>query len=248
MAGMYLTWGDYTHDGGEVYYTRTRRPKYSRVGKREGYREVWTIKGDLRDSDTSALRTKIANLEAAYKGHGRDLTFRYEDGTATQDALSSSATLNGTRVLDFSWLSGVTLAQGHFGSKTQHVYTRAYQIVVHGEILDPEINIVFFTHSVKLLGLGGFDYVVQESLAGPPITQITKLQTGFGAMQMGMAIGLLSNPSPAAPMFGAPLPKQSSVEYDYPLVVGANYLTYWTTRWRFVFAGINAFSGLPTGF
>lgn len=248
MAGMYLTWGGYTHDGGEVYYTRTRRPKYSRVNKREGYREVWSIKGDLRADSAALLAPKVTALEAAYKDHGRDLTFRHENGDATQDQLQSSTTINGTRVLDFSWLSGVTLAQGHFGSQTQHVYTRAYQIVVQGEILDPEINIVFFTHTIKLLGLGGFDYVVQESLGGPPITQITKLQTGFGAMQMGMAIGLLSAPSQAAPMFGVPLPKASSVEYDYPLVVGANFSTYHATRWRYVYAGVNAFFGLPTGF
>lgn len=248
MAGMYLTWGDYTHAGGEVYYTRTRRPKYSRLNKREGYREVWSIKGDLLDSSASGLATKIALLEAAYKDHGRDLTFRFEDGTATQDALVSSSTLNGTRVLDFSWLSGVTLSQGHFGSMTQHVYTRAYQIVVQGEILDSEFNIVFFTHSVRLLGLGGLDYVVQESLAGPPITQVTKLQTGFGAMQTGMAIGLNSHPAPSAPMFAVPQPKASSVEYDYPLVIGQNFNTYFTTRWRYIFAGINAFSGFPTGF
>jgi hypothetical protein len=248
MAGMYLTWGGYTHAGSEVYYTRTRRPKYSRIGKREGYKEVWSIKGDLVDSSAAGLIPKIAALEAAYKDHGRDLTFRYEDGTATQDALISSATLNGTRVLDFSWLSGVTLAQGHFGSKTQHVYTRAYQIVVSGDILDSEINVVFFTHSIRLLGLGGFDYVVQESLAGPPITQITKLQTGFGAMQTGIAIGLLTYPSPAALMFGNPLPKLSSVEYSAPLVFGANWNTYFKTEWRFVYAGVNAFSGLPTGF
>ena len=101
MAGMYLTWGDYTHDGQSLYYTRLRRPKYSRVGKREGYREIWTINGDLLASDASSLATKIAALETAYKDHGRDLTFRFEDGTATQDALQSSATLNGTRVLQF---------------------------------------------------------------------------------------------------------------------------------------------------
>jgi hypothetical protein len=247
MAGMYLTWGGYSHDGSEVYYTRTRRPKYSRVGRREGYREVWSIRGDLRDTDTSALKVKISNLEAAYKDHGRDLIFRYEDGTATQDQLISSQTLNGTRVVDFSWLSGVTMGQGHFGSQTQHVYTRAFQIVIQGEILDPEINVVFFSHSVRY-GTGGFDYVDMESIAGPPIRQVTKLQTAFPAVQVGMAIGLLSHPAPAAPMFGQAKPKASSVEYDYPLVLGANFSTYFCTKWKYIFTGVNALSGLPGGF
>ena len=247
MAGMYLTWGDYTHAGGEVYYTRTRRPKYSRMGRREGYKEVWSIKGDLRDTDTSVLQTKIAALESAYKESGRDLTFRYENGSETQDKMLSSQTLNGTRVLDFTWLSGVTLSQGHFGSMTQHVYTRAYQVVVHGDILDSEFDVVFFTHTVSL-GTGGFDYVDQESISGPPIRQITKLQTAFPAIQTGVAIGLLGPPSPAAPMFGQPKPKLSHVEKGFPLVIGANFSTYHTTRWRYVFTGVNSLVGLPTGF
>lgn len=246
MAGMYLTWGPYTHDGGEVSYTRTRRPKYSRVNKREGYREVWSIRGDLLAADSSALATKIADLEAAYKEHGRDLTFRYENGTATQDFLSSGSTINGTRVLDFTWLSDVTSGPRHFGSGTQHVYARAYSIVVQGEILDPEINVVFFTHSVQY-GTGGFDYVDQESLAGPPVRQVTCLQTAVPAVQIGMAIGLTSHPSPATPMFGQPKPRASNVDYGYPLVIGANYSTYFTTRWRYVFTGINSIV-FPVGF
>lgn len=247
MAGMYLTWGDYTHDGGEVSYTRTRRPKYSRVGKREGYREIWSIRGDLMDPDTTTLRTKIANLEAAYKDHGRDLTFRYENGDATQDVLLSGQTLNQTRVVDFTWLSDVTHGPKHFGSKIQHVYARAYSIVVMGEILDAEINVVFFAHSVQY-GTGGFDYVDQESLAGPPIRQVTKLQTAFPAVQTGMAIGLLSHPAPATPMFGQPKPKASSVTFEYPMVVGANFSTYFVTRWKYLFTGVNSLSGFPTGF
>ncbi len=246
MAGMYLTWGPYTHDGGEVSYTRSRRPKYSRIGKREGYREVWVINGDLLDTSQSALQTKIANLEAAYKDFGRDLTFRYENGTATQDSLISSQTLNGTRVLDFAWQSGVAAGPRSFGSMTQHVYTRKYQVVVVGDILDAEINVVFFSHSVQY-GTGGFDYVDQESLAGPPVRQVTKLQTAIPAVQIGMAIGLLGNPSPATPMFGQPKPHPSSFTYSVPMVYGANFNTYYATHWRYIFTGVNSVV-IPTGF
>jgi hypothetical protein len=40
----------------------------------------------------------------------------------------------------------------------------------------------------------------------------------------------------------------SNVEYGYPLTIGSNYSTYFTTRWRYVFTGVNALSGFPVGF
>lgn len=251
MPGSYLQYGDpagtgYKHAGGEVFYTYTIRPRYSKTyGRREGYDHVWDIHGDIVADDRAALEAETAALEAAYAIDDQDIGFYHSDDTPSNDVLTTASTVNGIRVVGgVRWKSGsrVHRANGFtaYGSRMQHETVRSYQIRVVGQTLDSEQDLVAYRQSVRYDGLGGANPVVQESVSGSPEIQITMLSTGFGARQFGSAIGLTSNPSPPAALFANPVPRPSSVTYSDGLFQYLYQDLYFATSWDYRFVGINA--------
>jgi hypothetical protein len=234
---MFLRYGPYTHAQNEPAVQIGKVALFSPRGFRQAVRETWRIVGVLQAADQPGLTAAIAALRAAYNVNGLDLGLYLDDGTTLTDHfLTSSAALGGTRVTRLDFPTGLGAEYSTF---------RSYAITVEAEFPDTSNNLLEFSETLSFAGTGGPRLVFLETLAGPPQVQIARQQTTCRARQEGRAVGLLSYPPIAAPIWpAAELADQRRIALRAPLRVAGN-LTRFVAEWTYVFESVTPLAGQP---
>lgn len=195
---MYLSYNGYAHADNEVWFNITKRATYSPQGLRERMVERWDIRGVLTGDDESDLTSKMQALSNAYSVNGGDLQFIGNSGQLTHHALFSSNTLNGTRIEKFDWLPG---NPGIWGSGTEYVAKRSYQITVTAETLINSGNLYLYRATLSAMGTCGPRKIWMPSLTGIPQMQIVRAYTTQRIHQSGTVVGLTGYEFPDSPLF-----------------------------------------------
>jgi len=204
---------------------------------------MYAIKGTVQGTSQSDLTTRLQQLQNAYSQDGGDLRFIDNNGNNTVHTLLTSSTFGGTKVERFNYLESNA---GVWGSGTEYVFNRSYELVVSAEIFIP-VGIVQWEETVRVIGNGGPRFTYLESLEGDPERQVLCLKTKQRAIQSGFGVADTFQPSAAAPIWP---------EYEHEDLrdisvftprfssqgTGVNY----GKRWRYYFTGSGEFSGNPT--
>lgn len=196
--------------------------------------ERWNITGVIVAASQSALETQIDSREALFKSGSGDLIWYQSDGTTeTEHKITENETLNGIRIVDFTWSDGLP---GQWGAGPEYTFVRTYRVSLQADVLDSDGEIVFWSQTIEQIGTGGRDFSVQESLNSFPIVQFTNFATQFRARQHGMAIGLNGTPAaPGAIWPGSLDPRLSRVSSTTPQIIGAIKSIYWPIKWDYHF-------------
>lgn len=235
---MYLRYGPYTHAKNEPAVQIGKAALFSPRGYRQAVRETWRIVGVLHAADQPALTAAIAALRAAYNVNGLDLGLYLDDGTTPTDHfLSSAASLGGTRVSRLEFPTG---------SGAEYSTFRSYAITVEADFPDTSNNLLEFSETLSFEGTGGPRVVFLETLEGVPQQQIARQRTTYRARQEGRAVGQVSYPPVAAPIWpAAELADQRRLALRAPQRAAGN-LTRFVAEWTYVFESATPLVGGPT--
>jgi hypothetical protein len=198
---MILKYGGYAHDDNEVNFTISMRTIRSSFGRGRGFRIQWNIMGVKFGNSFSDLTSKLTSLENAYGVDGQDLIFYDSDGsTLTRHSLYNANAFGQVKVQDFRYLKG---NPGIWGSGTEYVNKRSYQIVVEADVLNDRSRLLSWKESVRTFGVGLEQRKWLESLTGNPQRQRLKRRTTIKAIQTGTAVGDTTWPQAATPLWPA---------------------------------------------
>jgi hypothetical protein len=226
---MRFAYGAYLHPDNECWFSLDKRVLRGKTGRRTSVRERWTITGVKKAATTAALTTELLVLEAAYSRDLQNLILLQSDGTPSRHGLFNSETLNGVQVKAFDYLPG---NPGVWGSGTEYVRRRTFRIVIEGERLDLEENVVSYNETVQQIGNGGQKFIMVGSLIGPVQKQILQEHTPFMAIQSGSAVGFLDYPIPPPPLFATSLHNERQrgavgSPIQYSRLRNSNYRVTW---------------------
>lgn len=230
---MYLQAGSYAHADNEVWFNIDKSARFSPRGRMERIREVWTIMGVLIGDDETDLTSKMQALANAYV-NGVDLTFFGNGGAQTHHVLLSANTINGTQVQRLRWLPG---NPGVWGSGTEYVNKRSYQIVVTADTLVNSSNLYFYRATLSGTGTTGPKKIWMPSLTAPVQQQITQSYTTQRIVQSGFNIGLVTPEPPDSPLWPPDVEHldMRRVERISPQEVGINVSLKFGMRWSYFF-------------
>jgi len=227
-----IVYGGYTHADDSAGFTINEQMILSPRGTPFKKLHSWIINGVLRATTQSQLTAEMDALKAAYSQGGQDLVFNLTGGVGSHHRLLSGSTLTGTRVRRFTWLDR---QPGVWGSGTEYVFRRSYQIVVDAEaIADGADNILQYTQSITYKGYGGPRWILAGSLTGAMQAQTVQAFTPFYAIQSGFALGLFSRPSFPGPLWPALEHGEMREETEIDGTPYANGTIALGARWRYV--------------
>lgn len=216
--------------------------KYGVLGPLGTYiarREKWFVKGRARAASQAALKTLVDARKTTFSltDYDRDVIFYFNDGTtSTGDSLLSSGSANGVVMSPVVW------GDGGVSPGPQWVHWRDYSFTVEAEYPPADDMIISYFEEVELIGDGSPDYEIFEYLVEVPDSQTTKAYTKSAFRQWGRAVGLLSTPTPPAPI-ATPKPFTGiRITPGYPMQKGRKIDRGWPIRWAYYGEGPLAFS------
>lgn len=212
---MYLKYGTYQHDEGEVSLSIDERIIEDDQNNKMGVEETWTITGLLLPADGVAdpvqnLQQKINALQLAYEKNGKDICLYLDDDTKTTHEIISSKTIGGVRVqsIRFPESSGSELVTG-----------RSYVITVKAEIFSSDgstgSSAISKSEVITQQGTGGPRYVWRETRDGPAIRQMVSLRTTVKIQQSGTTVTVGSPLIPPPMMSDYELLHRRSISMSY---------------------------------
>jgi hypothetical protein len=186
---MILKYGTYTCAQDTLTLAVVRDPLRNEFGMRYGYRERWTITGELQGADSAALTTAIAAMQTAFASDGQDLCLYLNDGmTKTVHELVSATAIGGVRIL-----AGPEFPDG---DGAEYAVIRTYKITAEAEYEDEGADeLLGYQETITVTGTGGPRRVVLVPLVGTPIMQQTSTATPVEVTQDGYALGLTDYPA-----------------------------------------------------
>lgn len=205
-----------------------------------GVEETWTINGFLTGASTSALSTALVTLEAAYGRNGQTIQLIDNDGSTVLRQMPGVHVLGGTEVI-----SGPNYPEWQ---GAEYVNYRTYTIQVKGRYADStpsSAQIIQWSEYIQFTGGGPLDTHV-ESQTGLPQKQRLKLFTTFRATQSGSAVGLLTWPNPALPLWPADeIIPQRTIKPTSPKRHDQSY-TEFAIDWTYMFEAARVLVARPT--
>lgn len=231
---MQLRYGGYAFSDNEVSIQISRRRVYSQRGRQLFTRHTWTITGWKTGTDAADLTSKLTAMEIACLADGFDLLFYDNNGAPTSHGIFSGDTINGVQSVGPVHYPGAN--PGIWGMGTEYVNKRTYRVVFQGDYPGAD-DLVSWDESITKTGTGGPKFIWQESLTSSPQLQTTKQFTKCQLIQQGHAVGFLSRPAPASPLYGDPFFQhdKAMTRIETPRYQGLNLSTHWPIHWRYVF-------------
>ncbi len=238
---MYLKYGDYRHASGEVAVAITKQGLFSDAGIARGVRERWDLQGRLQAATPAALSEAIEELVAAYSVQGEDVGFYFDDDTPSTHQITGSATNGGVRVV-----APPSFPQG---KGAEYSTFRTYTIALEAELIDADASLIAWHERLNFTG-GGPQFAFLQPINGLPIKQLLKQSTPYRATQSGEAIGQLTYPVPASPLWpSAEHVHLREVHYELPKRMGTGANTTFSeyrVTWSYQFESATPLVGLPT--
>lgn len=240
-----LSYGGYSHDENSVRLTCFKRRILGQANQSLFLKTVYDVQGVVQGADSAELTSKLAAMQAAYDLQHQDFVLRV-NGADSHHKLFAASTINGVRT---HGLSFTKVDNRQWGWHTEYAYIRSFSVRVEAEQLaltDPYSGIVSWSETLSQIGTGGADFVILESINGPPVVQTTCPQTSFAAIQKGYAVGAASWPfAPAALFPGNIKPKLTKFSRSTPKQFGLNQNTLFPISWEYVYEAGSALSGFP---
>lgn len=173
---MYLTWGSYTHPDNEIDISSISvRSMYSQRNRLEFKRWTMTVQGEICTTDKDELTTRLRELQEEYNEDYRDVILHRSDGTHTAHALTNANSINGVRVMQFSYPKG---------GAGEYATGRTFSITFQADYLDVEDDIYSFNESLTFIGTTGPQWELVPTWRGTryverwPVTPQTIYQDG----------------------------------------------------------------------
>lgn len=239
ISGMYLSYGNYSHQPNEAEISFIITSKFNEGGQVYQQNHRWTIQGLLLGSSATDLDTKWAALRNAYDVQGKTISLYHDNGTLSVRQLRTQDCIGGTRVVQ------PPTSQFQPGTHTTFI---PYQIVVEGDVPNPDVTLVSFKEILKKDG-GGPLFLHLEPLYGPPVKQQIKTDTTYRVVQEGEAIGFYSYPVAPGPVLGAAnLIKAPQIELGSPKrsgPVGSPFWTEYPIKWVYNFESASPLNAIP---
>lgn len=222
---MYFRFGNYAHADGEVNLTTNRENIYDDARRPIGYRERWTLQGQLQASTPALVSAAQNRLDLAYTQKPVTAGLYFTGGTASPHVWNARNTLGGIRV--------VTPPGFPDGTRIQFVNARDYVIVLEAEFFSLTINnVIAYTESIEFIGDGGPRLVMIETRNSYPQIQQVSAATGVILVQSGSATGRFYYPQRMAPLLPAyvngPDTKRGKKDPTLTRDVYTNYQVSWS--------------------
>jgi hypothetical protein len=243
---MIGTYGNYSHDDNEIWlHNISFKQQYSSVGQPTVRVARFTIRGVKTAATVSALTIALNSLKNAYSFDGYDFTLQDNSSNLTTHVLRSNLSVNGNRIVDFSFLTGTVSVGGSFGSGSEYTVRRTFQIVIEGQLLNGGAEFTQFRESLRLIGDGGHRFKMVGSLTGGVQVQVLQQFTPYRVVQSGFAVGFLDYPTAPAPIWPGALHGDVKVEEIMTPQFGSSINTNFPIRWRYEFESASVLSGSP---
>ena len=243
---MYIQYGNYQHAPGEGALSILQRTEYSTSGMVAGTRVRLELRGRLQiedqgsdDANQAAMTEALAALELAYSVNGQDFGLYQDDGSPTEHVLRSAATVGGVKITQ--------PVSYPVGRGAEYSTFRNYELAVEGFVPSLFATILDWRETVQWSG-GGPQFVILQTLTGPPQKQLTSEQSVCRATQTGSAVGAFSYVAPSAPLWpDALVPEASSVSQVGPDREGPFGIPFfrYRTNWTYSFADPSPLVGAP---
>lgn len=222
---MFFRYGNYAHPSNEVNLTTVRDNIYDDARRPIGYKERWTIVGQLQANTPALVAAAQANLDIQYTQRAQVAGLFFDDGSSTPHFWNAGATLGGIRV--------VTPPGYPDGTRIQFVNARDYVIMLEAEFFSLAVNnTIAFTETIDFLGDGGARIVMIETRNSIPQIQQVSQATGVVLVQSGSAMGRFFYPPRPAPLFpqylNSPDTKRNKKDPSYIRDTYINYPISWS--------------------
>lgn len=224
---MYVQYGSFRFNLGEPSVSITRDVERDATDSIYATRERWDITGLITQDGPSSIKTRIAQIEAAFAEDGQDLKLVMPDGTTDSNhVLKSADCLGGTKV--------IRRPSFPKGDRTEHVTTRTFSIVVEGLVLASSDHVLLrFEEQIAFAG-GGPEYGHLVTRTGLPVKQLLTRHTPYRATQIGRALGLWRYPDVPSPVWPAARIRAGDVIKQSPRRSAGSYYEY-EISWRYEF-------------
>lgn len=225
---MIFRYGNYSHADNEVTVDYQQQSVYSTRAARHLTRRTMTIEGKKHGTDVTDLTNELNLLILAYATDNRDAVLFDNLGNRTAHLMLTSLALGGVKVVK----------PPTFGTVVVGEYTtwRNFSITLEGDFLALVENVLAFQETITSTGTGGQRNVFLETISGLPQKQTVASRTVTSAIQTGSAVGVLSYPVPASPLFPAAEDQdQRVIERRSPLsLLGfkTEFGVQWTYKYR----------------
>lgn len=243
---MFWRYGAYEFPADENWFDIDARFVHSGIGRRMHSHIVVDLYGRRYAADKAALTTSLGDLENALAIDNQDLIFHDDDGTETRHSFKNDATINGVNVTGFAYLR--RRSAGITGGADEYVISRTYRVRFEFDVINSEATILAWRESVKAIGTGQSDFVLMGAFFGPVQKQFTQQFTPFVAIQSGFALGHLSTPPAATPLFPADLKPTRHMIEPFTPKFGRVRNTEFGIRWNYVFESAAPLIATPSTF
>lgn len=212
---MYVRYGSYNHDPGEVEFSHTKDALYTEAGTIWAHQWRIEMRGQLVGSSEADMDAKQAALEAAYASNGEDWALVLTSTSDSNLALANSDTLGGVRVV-----GGISYQDMRNAAYVTYLpYSITLEAIVPIASGSLDTSLLSFEESVQKEG-GGPRYGMLEPLVGRPVRQLLKRQTIYRARQTGRAIGISTRPIPPSPLWPEWQVEAPIIETPHPTRIG----------------------------
>lgn len=239
--GMYVTWGGYEHDSGEVQINWRGSALQAATGEVYAQRRTIDLFGVLQASSQTALHAKIGELLEAYSEPGRDLTLRFANGTPSHLSLKSAECIGGTRVV-----GPVSFPSNRDGA---YAVSIEYTVSVEGDLAgEISTNTLSFSETLTFSGGGPLEGYLEPRNARP-VRQLLSQFSVYRATQSGTAVGLYRYPLVPAAIWPGKAVRQPKVVPVSPRRQGSGndvIYTDFAVSWEYEFASEDPLVGTPT--
>lgn len=235
---MFLRFGTYDHDDGEIELTITRETQFTEAHVPYVELNRWELSGLIVADDQTDLTTKIRQLEAAYRQKNVDATMMLSATQESAHKLRAATTLGGIRVT-----SGINYP---IGKEAEYTTFRRYTIVLEADIVLGDENgnaVTRFEETIRTWG-GGPLFAWTQPIVGVPVRQVVRANTTFKATQTGTAVGLRIRPTPPSAIWPFALMANPEISKKSPQKKGERYQDY-ETSWNYVYEWDKPLQGEP---
>ena len=235
---MYIQYGNYRHDAGEVELSIERETLYLESQIPWAYRHRWTLSGVLVGSGQDDIDAKVRRLEAAYAVPRQDLVLYRTSGAPTRLVLLDNGSVDGVRVT-----SPPSYPSNRGAAYVTHL---PYRITLEAEYpVDAAMSsdVVTFKETLQRSG-GGPQRVVLETLETPPVFQQGRLYPAYRVTQIGEAVGLFAYPQIPPPLWPDKQLRPVQITQGSPQTRGNRWVN-WPISWSYEFASAQPLLGRP---
>lgn len=231
---MYVKWGSTQLQSRKTWLDWTYTPVFSDRGYLMWYRLQARFGGTVSITGAQTvndLETAMTALQTGFLLQNQDFGLYHESNAASLHVILTSNTMDGTQ-MQFGWLKGSGRVVR--GNSNEYINLRSYHGMVTCLINAAEEAVPVWKETIRQVGSGDGQIVVQESLTGVPVVQTIQADTMVVIIQEGHAIGWNDYPSFPSALFPLYFNSKGAIYEKGAPIYGRNATRMYPIRWRYV--------------